>query len=273
VRRLTTAGSIPGYVQVRDASGAMQRSTALLLPPTPGTGTASIVRSGPATKPYVALVFDDGLDQGAVERIIDILRKAKSGGTFCLNGVNMKGWSTALARKFEAAVADGIITMCSHGWGHRTSTSSSEAEATADLTANATTDRLVGVSSIPFYRPPYGALSEGIEAAAGKLGYRWIVMWDVDPSDYKKPDVATLTSRVVSASTRGSIVVLHAIPTTADALPSMITGLKAKGLKAVTLTTMFAPTPDAPAGAGASTTSTAPAVTGGDAPPVPEEGT
>ena len=272
VRRLTTAGSIPGYVQVRDASGAMQRSTALLLPPTPGTGTASIVRSGPATKPYVALVFDDGLDQGAVERIIDILRKAKSGGTFCLNGVNMKGWSTALARKFEAAVADGIITMCSHGWGHRTSTSSSEAEATADLTANATTDRLVGVSSIPFYRPPYGALSDGIEAAAGKLGYRWIVMWDVDPSDYTKPDVATLTSRVVSASTRGSIVVLHAIPTTADALPSMIKGLKAKGLKAVTLTTMFAPTPDAPAGAGAYTTSTAPAVTGGDAPPVPDEG-
>ena len=52
----------------------------------------------------------------------------------------------------------------------------------------------------------------------------------------------------------------------------MIKGLKAKGLKAVTLTTMFAPTPDAPAGGGAYTTSTAPAVTGGDAPPVPDEG-
>jgi peptidoglycan-N-acetylglucosamine deacetylase len=272
VRRLTTAGSIPGYVQVRDASGAMQRSTALLLPPTPGSGTATIVRSGPATRPYVALVFDDGLDPAGVERIIDILRKAKAGGSFCFNGVNMTTWPKALARKVEAAVAEGIITMCSHGWGHRTTTTSSEAEATTDLTANATTDRLVGVSSIPFYRPPYGALSKGIETAAGKLGYRWIVMWDVDPSDYRKPDAATLTSRVVSASTKGSIVVLHAISTTADALPAMIKGLKAKGLKAVTLTTMFAPTPDAPAGAGASTTSTTPAVTGGDAPPAPDEG-
>lgn len=272
VSRLTEAGSIPGHVEVRDGSGATERSTTILLPPTPGAGTATIVRSGPATKPYVALVFDDGLDQTGVERIIATLRATKSGGTFCFNGVNVKTWPDSLAKKVEAAVADGIITMCSHGWGHRTSTTSSESEATADLSANATTDRLVGVSSIPFYRPPYGALSDGIETAAGKLGYRWIVMWDVDPSDYEKPDAATLTSRVVDASKKGSIVVLHAIPTTADALPGMIKGLKAKGLRAVTLTTMFAPAPGAASGTGASTTSTTPTVTGDDAPPAPGEG-
>ena len=271
VRPMLEAGPIPGYVEVRDDSGGTARSTSMLLPPTPGDGTAEIVRSVRTTRPYVALVFDDGLDQAAVSRIIDILRTQKAGGTFCFNGVNVKLWTPALARKVHAAVADGVITMCSHGWGHRTSTTSSESEATTDLTNNATTDRTIGVSSVPFYRPPYGAISPGIEKAAGKLGYRWIVMWDVDPSDYEKPSVATLTRRVVDDSRKGSIVVLHAIPSTADALPGMLSGLRKKKLRAVTLTTMFGELSSA-AGSGSASTATAPATTGGDAPPVPGAG-
>lgn len=250
VARATEAGSIPGHVEVQDDAGRTERSGTVLLPPTPGNGTATIVRSGPATKPYVALVFDDGLDETGIVRIIDTLRSTRSGGTFCFNGINVKTWPESLARKVHAAVADGVITLCSHGWGHRTSTTSSESEATADLAANATTDRFIGAASVPFYRPPYGALSDGIEKAAGKLGYRWIVMWDVDPSDYEKPDAATLTQRVVEPSQKGSIVVMHAIATTADALPGIIKGLRAKGLKAVTLTQMF----------GTATTSTTPDV-------------
>ena len=265
------AGSIPGHVEVRDDAGRTARSGTLLLPPTRGTGTAEIIRSLPTTRPNVALVFDDGLEESSALRIVDILRRTKSGGTFCFNGINVKSWSPAAARKIQAAVADGVITMCSHGWSHRTSTTSSEAEATSDLSANASMDRLLGVDSVPFYRPPYGALSPGIEAAAGKLGYRWIVMWDVDPSDYEKPDVATLTSRVVSASGKGSIVVLHAVGNTADALPGIITGLRKKGLKAVTLTKMFGD--HAAAKKAATSTTTVPVTTGGDAPPVPGEGT
>ncbi|MEO2058051.1 MAG: polysaccharide deacetylase family protein [Thermoleophilia bacterium] len=271
VKPLLEAGPIPGYVQVRDDSGGTARSTSMLLPPTPGDGTAEIVRSVSTTRPYVALVFDDGLDQPAVGRIIDILRKQKAGGTFCLNGINVKLWTPVLARKVHAAVADGVITMCSHGWGHRTSTTSSESEATTDLANNATTDRMIGVSSVPFYRPPYGAISPGIEKAAGKLGYRWIVMWDVDPSDYEKPSVPTLTRRVVDESRKGSIVVLHAIPTTADALPGILSGLRKKKLRAVTLTAMFGELSSA-AGSGSASTTTAPATTGGDAPPVPGAG-
>lgn len=261
IASLLEAGSIPGHVEVRDDAGRTARSTTLLLPPTPGTGTAQVVRSVSTNKPYVALVFDDGLDEAGVKRIIEVLRRTKSGGTFCFNGVNVKTWPDSLAKTVQAAVADGIITMCSHGWGHRTSTTSSESEATTDLANNATTDRLVGVSSVPFYRPPYGALSPGIEQAAGKLGYRWIVMWDVDPSDYEKPDPATLTQRVVSESGKGSIVVLHAIDSTAAALPGMIKGLNAKGLKAVTLTTMFGDKAKGGSGGAASTTGTTPTPT------------
>lgn len=270
ISEMLEAGTMPGHVEVRDDSGRTARSSTLLLPATPGTGTAEIIRSLPTGKPYVALVFDDGLEESSALRIIDILRRTTSGGTFCFNGINTTTWSPQAAARVKAAVADGVITMCSHGWSHRTSTTSSEAEARSDLSANASMDRLFGVDSVPYYRPPYGALSPGIEAAAGALGYRWIVMWDVDPSDYEKPDVATLTSRVVSASGKGSIVVLHAVGNTADALPQIITGLRRKGLRAVTLTKMFGD--HAAARKAATTTGTVPVTTGGDAPPVPGEG-
>ena len=271
IAEVLEAGPIPGHVEVRDDSGRTARSGTVLLPATPGTGTAEIIRSLPTSRPHVGLVFDDGLEESSALRIVDILRRTKSGGTFCFNGINVKDWSPRAARKLQAAVADGVITMCSHGWSHRTSTTSSEAEATSDLSANASMDRFIGVDSVPYYRPPYGALSPGIEAAAGKLGYRWIVMWDVDPSDYEKPAVATLTSRVVEASGKGSIVVLHAVGNTADALPGIITGLRRKGLRAVTLTTMFGD--HAAAKRAAAQATTTPVTTGGDAPPVPGEGT
>jgi peptidoglycan/xylan/chitin deacetylase (PgdA/CDA1 family) len=271
ITEVLEAGPIPGHVEVRDDAGRTARSSTLLLPATRGTGTAEVIRSLPTTRPNVALVFDDGLEESSALRIVDILRRTKSGGTFCFNGVNVKDWTPSAARKIQAAVADGVITMCSHGWSHRTSTSTSESEAMSDLSANASMDRFIGVDSVPYYRPPYGAVSPGIEAAAGKLGYRWIVMWDVDPSDYEKPDVATLTSRVVEASGKGSIVVLHAVANTADALPGIISGLKRKGLRAVTLTKMFGD--HAAAKRAATSTSTTPVTTGGDAPPVPGEGT
>lgn len=238
------------------------RSGTLLLPPVPGTGAAEIIRSVPTSKPYVALVFDDGLDETAALRIVDILRSTTSGGTFCFNGINVKDWSASAARKIQAAVADGVIAMCNHGWTHRTSTSTTEAAAMEDLSANAAMGRFVGVSSVPFYRPPYGALSPGIEAAARRLGYRWIVLWDVDPSDYEKPDAATLIDRVVGPSGKGSIVVLHAIDTTADALPGILSGLKRRGLKAVTLTTMFSEMLAAAAAAATSTSTTGTVTTG-----------
>ncbi len=241
VARALAAGSLPGYVEARDHTGAVVRSHTMLLPPTPGPGSVRVVRHGSRHRAQVALVFDDGLDEGGVVRIVSALRKANAGGSLCLNGINVQRWSPATVATLHDAVMDGVITMCSHGWGHRTNTHTGVGAARADLAANASTDRKLGLWSIPFYRPPYGLYGPGITRAAGSLGYRWLVMWDVDPSDYLKPGKAVLARRVVRDARRGSIVVMHGIGSTADAVPAMVRGLRRKGLRPVTLTTMFMP--------------------------------
>lgn len=235
ISHLTETGQVSGRVEVRDDGGGVARSGWILVPPTPGVGRAQVVRAVVTSTPDVALVFDDGVDPAGMARIIATLRATGAGGTFCLNGINGQRWPESLRVAMRRAVVDGVLSLCSHGWSHRTSTSTTRADALHDLSANAAIDRSIGVSAVPFYRPPYGALNPGIEAAAGALGYRWIVLWNVDPSDYTRPDAATLARRVVRSSSKGSIAVLHALGTTADALPAMIRGLRARGLEPVTL--------------------------------------
>jgi peptidoglycan/xylan/chitin deacetylase (PgdA/CDA1 family) len=134
----------------------------------------------------------------------------------------------------RAAALAGHLDLCNHGYSHRTGRSTSESAGLADLRANAPLDRAIGISSIPFYRPPYGLLSPGLTRAAERLGYRYVLLWDVDPSDYASPPPSVVATRVVRAARPGSIVVLHLKASTAAALPLILRGLRAKGLRAVT---------------------------------------
>ncbi len=234
-------GPLKAWVEVRDTEGRVARSGAVpvTVPPAPGS-PLQVVGSVQTRRPFVALVFDDGLEPEAMRRIITILRARNAGGTYCFNGANMERWDARTVRAMRAAVMDGTLDLCSHGWSHRTSTTTPYETALTDLRDNAAMDRRIGVSSVPFYRPPYGALSPGIRDAAAALGYRTVLMWNVDPSDYTRPSASVLTERVVGPSGRGSIAVLHAIGTTADALPAILDGLEAKGLRAVTASRLMA---------------------------------
>ncbi len=220
-------------VEARDAAGNIGTSRPVTLRVPPPPGPARVVRRASTRKPWVTLAFDDGLHPSAMSSIISTLRNYDMGATFCLNGVYSGRWGSALRAQMALAVADGVIDLCSHGYSHRTGTGTGLSEARSDLGRNVIVDRAVGTSSTPFYRPPFGRLSPGLQTAAGELGYRTILMWDIDPSDYLASSSGAVTSHVVSRARRGSIVVLHAQPLTAAALPGMLRGLRAKGLRAV----------------------------------------
>jgi len=89
--------------------------------------------------------------------------------------------------------------------------------------------------TVPFVRPPYGALDADVRRAAGSLGYAWIALWSVDPRDWSLPGAGVIASRVLSGVGSGSIVVLHVNDQTAAALPAILRGLHARGLRSVTL--------------------------------------
>ena len=70
---------------------------------------------------------------------------------------------------------------------------------------------------------------------------RWVlVLWSLDTIDWKNPPAATLERRIVGRAKAGDIVLMHPTAPTAESLPAMIQGVRAKGLKLVTLNALLA---------------------------------
>ena len=72
-----------------------------------------------------------------------------------------------------------------------------------------------------------------------EFGYD-IILWDVDPYDWKRPGPAVVRARILKETRPGSIVLSHDIhPGTIDAMPSTFDELEAKGFKFVTVSQLI----------------------------------
>ena len=79
-----------------------------------------------------------------------------------------------------------------------------------------------------------------IEQQARKAGYQTCVSYDVDSLDYTDPGPDAVVSTVLAKTRPGSIVSMHFGPAgTVTALPAVIKGLAARGLRPVTLTELL----------------------------------
>lgn len=87
------------------------------------------------------------------------------------------------------------------------------------------------------FRPPGGSFSAYVIEATAACGER-IVLWSVDPTDWKAGASAKkIVRRVLGAVRPGSIVLLHDgggdRSQTVNALPEIVRGIHANGLKLV----------------------------------------
>ncbi len=81
-----------------------------------------------------------------------------------------------------------------------------------------------------------------IERTARKVGYQACVSYDVDSLDYTDPGPDAVVATVLGSVRRGSIISLHlGHPGTLTALPAILHGLTAQGLRPVTLTGLLSP--------------------------------
>jgi peptidoglycan/xylan/chitin deacetylase (PgdA/CDA1 family) len=89
-------------------------------------------------------------------------------------------------------------------------------------------------------RPPYGSITEREKRwIHDEFGYQ-IVLWDVDPYDWKRPGPAVVRNRILQETRPGSIVLSHDIhPGTIEAMPSTFDALEAKGFKFVTVSELI----------------------------------
>ena len=200
-------------------------------------------RVGKARPPaQVALSFDDGPWPASTLRILKILKRYRVPATFCMVGYEVDRYPS-IARAVQRAG----MTICNHSWDHPLD------PALADLTPQHLHDELsrtnhalgsLGIQTTLF-RPPGGSENDIVVQAARDQGMR-VVMWSVDPQDWKSRLTAKqVAERVLSHVQAGSIVLLHDgggdAGHTIKALPAIIKGIRKMGLKLVAI-------PNLPAG-------------------------
>ena len=74
----------------------------------------------------------------------------------------------------------------------------------------------------------------------GEFGFK-VILWDVDPLDWKVRNAAHVQSEILRQTVAGSIILSHDIhKTTVDAMPATLDALAAKGFKFVTVSQLIA---------------------------------
>jgi peptidoglycan/xylan/chitin deacetylase (PgdA/CDA1 family) len=88
-------------------------------------------------------------------------------------------------------------------------------------------------------RPPYGALSLRVRQVLGQGDWP-MILWSVDPEDWKDRNSDTVYHRVIAGTRPGSIVLMHDIhPTTVAAVPRILAELKHRGYTFVTVSQLY----------------------------------
>jgi peptidoglycan/xylan/chitin deacetylase (PgdA/CDA1 family) len=182
----------------------------------------------------VALTFDDG-GAGPWESMLDTLKKYDAHATFFPLGPYVAA-SPSLARR---TLAEGHA-IGSHGWTHTDMRRQSYSAVVSELTrSEAPWWNDAEGTPVAYFRPPYGAYNGTTVSAAGSIGFTRVVLWDVDPTDWAEPGSSVIAQRVLSHIHSGAIVCMHLRGQTAAALPTILSGLKARGYKAVSLPELF----------------------------------
>ena len=208
--------------------------------PIPPSLVGHVVSRIPTSRKVVALTFDAGANGDGVDSILATLAKEKVAANFYLTG-DFVGSFPTLAVRMSAAGRLG-----NHTADHLHLPTLTDAQVRTQVTSAQTTMlRVTGEDPRPLFRFPFGDSGPRDLRLVNDLGYV-AVGWTVDTLGWQGTSggrsADSVVQRVLAAATPGEIVLMHvgSNPTDhstldADALPRIISGLRATGYSFVTL--------------------------------------
>lgn len=190
----------------------------------------------PMSRPIVALTFDDGPHPELTPRLLDILRQNGVRATFYVIGRSVAAYPE-IARRI---VAEGH-EIANHSYNHPALTTLSASRLNQELASTTEVIQRVTGRRPTNMRPPYGAINDRVRAAILRDHGLDVIMWSVDPLDWKRPGAEVVRRRLVEGATPGGILLAHDIhPGTIEAMPGTIQDLKAKGYGFATVSQLLA---------------------------------
>ena len=189
-------------------------------------------------KKIVAFTFDDGPDTYGklTDQIVNKMKEVNGRCTFFVLGSRIASVNTpALKRAVEAGCEIG-----NHSTSHAQFKNLSLDEQRKEIIdTNEKVKEAVGVYP-KLFRPPYGNFQRdtAAEVLAG-LNMK-VVLWSVDPEDWKYRDAETVRDNILKDAKNGSIILLHNIyDTTADGFCMAVDELKKQGYEFVTVSELL----------------------------------
>ncbi len=173
----STSGSASGSASPTAAASKSASATATSSNPVPAARAWDGPQTGlPGEGKYIAWTVDDGADPEVVRAYAEFARRTGTRLTFFINGQY-----PAFRQHRDLLlplVKSGQLQIANHTYSHAALTSLTDEQIVQELTRNdEEIRRLFGVSSKPYFRPPYGYYDARVLAAAASCGFTRPVLW------------------------------------------------------------------------------------------------
>ncbi len=191
---------------------------------------ASMSTNGPRNQKRVALTFDDGPSR-YTPKILRILRKYGAKATFFVWGSQTTGRENMLNREMKDGHEIG-----NHSWNHHKLPKLKELR-----TTNKSLRRITGFKPCLF-RPPYRVFDNKLISNVKRADMN-MILWDVDPHDWRTPGSMAIANGILNNTQPGSIVLMHdgggPRDQTVAALPRVLKKLRSRGYRFVTVSELL----------------------------------
>ncbi|WP_369394860.1 polysaccharide deacetylase family protein [Streptomyces sp. CG1] len=196
---------MPVWINGRWAAVA---AAAIVAGVSPAAAVSAHAAAPPGTTPdcrvvkCVALTFDDGPTLYTAQLLGD-LEARHAVATFFLIGPHALAYRQDVLREVRDGDAIGDHTV-----HHPNLTTLSPARVSYEMNTAARQIASVTGRRPAMLRPPFGAWNGRVRALAGKAGLA-VVLWNVDPQDWKYHNTALIERSVLNHVRPGAIVVMH----------------------------------------------------------------
>ncbi len=178
-------------------------------------------------KKTVAITFDDGPSSTYNKQFLEVLAKNKAHATFFMVGTMMNSCQKCVLDTYNSG-----NEVASHTYNHINIKKSDPLEVNENIEKTDDLFYQITGDHIKYVRPPYGAYNK---TNLENVNYP-LILWNVDPEDWRYRDVEKIVNNVMENVSDGSIILMHELyQTSLEALEIILPKLYAEGYQVVSV--------------------------------------
>lgn len=192
------------------------------------------IYSTECTDKKIAVTFDVAWENSNTDELISILKDNDAKATFFITGDWCDRYPDDVKKFFDAGHDIG-----NHSDQHPHVMGANVNDLIADTRECTRKIKMLTGKEPTLYRAPYGEFDDSLITTLDGMGMK-VIQWDVDSVDWKKPTAAEIKKKVLKGVKPGSILLFHNdLENTTEALPEILSELKAQGYKFVTVSDLI----------------------------------